>query len=1073
MFSTLKKRNKKHSKKASHGRRRRPLFEKLERRELLSSVSWSVGPSLPAARSDAVALLAPDDAVIVLGGNATNATSVPKLSSGAAGWTSAHDLENERTGPGGSIVAGNEILVYGGLDGNEGSDEVLAYDYGFGDSQDADKLAIGRSDFGYATDEAFRAYAIGGLEKEGDQVLDSVERYDAGADLWSPIANLPSPRRGVAAVGDNAGNIYVFGGIATPNGNVIQDTSFRYTISSDSWDTVAPMPVGTADSAVVQADDGSIYVLGGRSSSGVIATVQEYNPATDTWTTNTDLPIAVHSQAATIDDTGHIVVIGGVNSAGDKLASVFRSQRLDIPDSAPEFVTSPMTTGSLESPYSYDVHASGNPAATYTLELAPAGMTIDSATGLISWQPVVGLHGEQSVTVRAQNQIGFADQSFVIDTPVTAPQFTSAPRTTASLDGFYNYSAAASGSPLAAYTLVAGPTGMTVDAQSGLVTWQPLEGQQGQQSVTLRAENFVGSDEQSFVIDVVVDTIAPSAPALLNVDGVGTSTIDLSWQPASDNRGVEYYEVLKGYRSGWRGRNTSYRVIATGIAGTSTTLTQLDPLSSHKLKVRAVDFGGNFSPLSNQVIAQTQAPPTLRHYTNGRINGQVSVVANQLLEINIAATANPSPTYSIVSGPATMAIDPASGLLQWTPTAADVGIYMVVVEGVNSVGTGTLEVPIMVAADMPVLTVSFSGLSIAGVPLEIQFSDISHTPSTFELINGPVTATIDAATGLVQWAPTSADAGPTSITVRGANSAGNTDRTITFETFFTPEPTDIQVSGETLFYPTVSWTAPVGEGVDNIAGYSITARARYRSGRAWRTHTVTMDVPGTGTSAEIEGLRTGREYAVWVNAYDSAGHRSARSTEPVTMRSVPALPVVTRTVTNPNGGPIVANQPVEIQLTNVSADPAVFSLVDGPTGLTFDSGTGLATWTPGVDNIGAQLVTFRATNSVGPRDVAVSFNVFFSGGVLNVTAVKSGTTATVTWSAPTDNVIPVESYLIARHWRWSSRRRSQTIVVDGSQLSATVGLYPTGAVWHRGVTITPIDEFGRRGVTSSLIPYIG
>jgi hypothetical protein len=290
---------------------------------------------------------------------------------------------------------------------------------------------------------------------------------------------------------------------------------------------------------------------------------------------------------------------------------------------------------------------------------------------------------------------------------------------------------------------------------------------------------------------------------------------------------------------------------------------------------------------------------------------------------------------------------------------------------------------------------------------------------------------------------------------------------------FTASPTNIQVTGETLLYPTVLWTAPVGEGAENVAGYTVKASVRYRWGRAWRTHTVTVDVPNAATSTEIEGLLSGKQYKITVNSYNAAGDRGALSTEALTLRSIPAIPNVSWTVTNPNGGAIVANQPVEIQLNNLNPDPATFSLVNGPAGLTVDSITGLATWTPGVGDIGFHSVTIRATNSVGPRDIIVGINVLFSGTVGNVTAVKSGTTATVSWTAPTDNVVPIASYRITMHWTWSGRRRSRTVTVAGSQLSANLALIPTGAVWHRGVSIAAVDEMGRVGASTPLIYYAG
>ena len=54
---------------------------------------------------------------------------------------------------------------------------------------------------------------------------------------------------------------------------------------------------------------------------------------------------------------------------------------------APVITSTPVTTGTVGSLYSYDVNASGYPYPTYSLTTPPSGMAIDPATGIISWTP--------------------------------------------------------------------------------------------------------------------------------------------------------------------------------------------------------------------------------------------------------------------------------------------------------------------------------------------------------------------------------------------------------------------------------------------------------------------------------------------------------------------------------------------------------------------------------------------------------------------------------------------------------------------------------------------------------------
>lgn len=224
-----------------------------------------------------------------------------------------------------------------------------------------------RADFGAAADSSNHAYAIGGINSDGNEVLDSVEQYSPSTDAWEEVATLPAPRHSIAAVADDAGHIYVFGGSATAAAGDIQNTSFRYDIATDSWNAIASLPIAVEDSAAVMADNGSIYVLGGLTDAGATAAVQVYDPATDSWTSDTDLPQALYSHAAAMDGLSRIVVAGGTDATGNAVNTVYRSQRFDIPETAPVFTSNPITVGSLDSFYSYDANATANPEATYSL----------------------------------------------------------------------------------------------------------------------------------------------------------------------------------------------------------------------------------------------------------------------------------------------------------------------------------------------------------------------------------------------------------------------------------------------------------------------------------------------------------------------------------------------------------------------------------------------------------------------------------------------------------------------------------------------------------------------------------
>jgi hypothetical protein len=84
----------------------------------------------------------------------------------------------------------------------------------------------------------------------------------------------------------------------------------------------------------------------------------------------------------------------------------------------PTITSIPATTAIQSASYSYDVNATDpdvGDVLTYSLDIKPAGMSIDSATGLIAWTPGGAQVGPQPVMARVTDQTGlFATQPFTV-----------------------------------------------------------------------------------------------------------------------------------------------------------------------------------------------------------------------------------------------------------------------------------------------------------------------------------------------------------------------------------------------------------------------------------------------------------------------------------------------------------------------------------------------------------------------------------------------------------------------------------------------------------------------------------
>ncbi|NER13142.1 T9SS type A sorting domain-containing protein [Leptobacterium flavescens] len=100
-------------------------------------------------------------------------------------------------------------------------------------------------------------------------------------------------------------------------------------------------------------------------------------------------------------------------------------------------------------------------------------------------------------------------------------------------------------------------------------------------------------DDINLSVGALPDTEAPTAPANLTASNITDTTIDLSWDAATDNVGVTEYDVYQGAS-----------VIAT-VTGTTHQVTGLTAGTAYTFTVRAKDAAGNESADSNAVNAST------------------------------------------------------------------------------------------------------------------------------------------------------------------------------------------------------------------------------------------------------------------------------------------------------------------------------------------------------------------------------------------------------------------------------------------------------------------------------------
>ena len=165
-----------------------------------------------------------------------------------------------------------------------------------------------------------------------------------------------------------------------------------------------------------------------------------------------------------------------------------------------------------------------------------SGLTLHDTHGVRRGAPAAGTDSVTSLTITATNTAGGADQAFTL-TVNEAPAFTSAASGTFTAGTSGTFTVAATGFPAAVtYAVTAGtlPSGLTLNATSGVISGTPAAGTGGVTSLTITATNTTGSTDQSFTLTVnELPAFTSAASATFTAGTSGTFTVAATGFPAA------------------------------------------------------------------------------------------------------------------------------------------------------------------------------------------------------------------------------------------------------------------------------------------------------------------------------------------------------------------------------------------------------------------------------------------------------------------------------------------------------------------------------------------------------------
>jgi len=391
-----------------------------------------------------------------------------------------------------------------------------------------------------------------------------------------------------------------------------------------------------------------------------------------------NLSASRYSDSNLTNGTTYYYLVRWVNSSGKESGDGTEASAIPTPEqrtasTPPTILSNPLTRARALSSYSYQVTAvdpDPGEVLSYSIVTGPVGMTI-SATGLVSWTPSLTQFGYTNVTVRAQDSTArAATQTFHLFTEVeiisTPPTIISKPITSGASGETYSYRVVATdpdAGDLLTYSLVAAPSGMSINPATGLISWLPTRAQVTTHSVTVKVADLSGlSAQQSYSLAIARGNTAPkftSAP--LTITRAGST---YRYQPSAmdpENDPLTFSLVSVTPAATLTVASTTGAVVWT-VPGTAAGTT-LD------VTLRVTDDGGLAATQAFRInITAANLPPV---FTSSAIT---SAAANVLYSYRAVATDPNLPddalTYSLIAQPAGMRINANSGLVEWVPTAA-------------------------------------------------------------------------------------------------------------------------------------------------------------------------------------------------------------------------------------------------------------------------------------------------------------------------------------------------------------------------------------------------------------------
>jgi Carbohydrate family 9 binding domain-like/Bacterial Ig domain len=393
-------------------------------------------------------------------------------------------------------------------------------------------------------------------------------------------------------------------------------------------------------------------------------------------------------------------------------------------------------------------------ALTYTLVTGPTGLTV-SETGAVTWTSTEAQGpSTNAVTVRVSDGVANVEQTFevIVTEKNEVPVLAVVPNQTVGELTPLAVQLSATDPDLPAqtlkYTLVTGPTGLTV-SETGAVVWTPTEAQgPSTNAVTVRVSDGLASADQTFQVIVTEVNVTPVLAAVLAQTVAELTPLALTLVGTDSDLPVQTltYSVVTG--------PTGLTVSSAGAV--AWTPSEAQGPSTNSVTVRVSDGLASADQTFQVIVTEVNVTPVLVAVPTQ------TIVELTLLAVTMAGTDSDLPAqtliYSLVTGPEGLTVS-AAGVIAWTPSEAQGpstnSVTVRLSDGLASADQ-TFQMIVTEVNEAPVLAVippqSLNATNSLSLQLEATDPDLPGQTLTFNLESGPSGLTVSPA-GLVAWNP--------------------------------------------------------------------------------------------------------------------------------------------------------------------------------------------------------------------------------------------------------------------------------------------------------------------------------